>query len=127
MVLEQIGHNSSYKKLYKRLKIGESGTPFSYLRYLEKWGINVQFKRGTIDELKKCCEKEITPIVLVRTGELPYWNENVSHAMVIVGVDQMNVYIHDPAFADAPKSVPVGDFDLAWLEMNEKMAILSRS
>lgn len=127
MVLQHIGYDVSYKKLCKRLKIGSAGTPFSHLRYLEKWGIAVQLKQETIDGLKRYCEQGVTPIVFVRTGELPYWDENVSHALVVVAVDQKHIYVHDPSFADAPKPIPIGDFDLAWLGMNDKVAILSRS
>lgn len=126
MVLDQLGHKFSYRKLYRLLKIGESGTPFRNLRYLSKWKVDVQFLRGTIELLKTLCDEGKLPIVFVRTGELPYWNENVSHALVVVGVDDTNVYVHDPVFPDAPKSVFIGDFDLAWLLMDEKFALLSK-
>jgi len=65
-------------------------------------------------------------IVLVRTGELPYWQGvDTFHSVVIVGYDQMHVFVNDPYFGDAPQMVARADFLLAWLEMGYRYAAIS--
>jgi uncharacterized protein YvpB len=52
----------------------------------------------------------------VSTVELPYWQISTDHAVLVVGMDGQRVYLHDPAFANAPIQVSMGAFELAWLE-----------
>lgn len=66
------------------------------------------------------------PIVFVNTGELPYWDANVDHAVVLIGMDSTHAIVNDPFFTRAPISIPLGDFDLAWLEHNEMYAVITR-
>jgi len=49
---------------------------------------------------------------------------STNHALVLVGIDEDYVLVNDPAFSDAPKSVGVGEFDLAWLNGDNTCAIL---
>lgn len=65
-------------------------------------------------------------IAFVNTAELPYWTEATGHAVVVVGIDDDNLYLNDPAFHDAPKKVSQGDFLLAWLEADEYYALIQR-
>jgi uncharacterized protein YvpB len=66
-------------------------------------------------------------IVFLRTGELPYWQEDTGHAVVLVGMDEDVVYLNDPAFAQAPQRVSRGDFLLAWLEFDYDYAVITAS
>jgi uncharacterized protein YvpB len=63
-------------------------------------------------------------IAFIKTGELPYWDEDMDHAVVVVGLDEKYIYLNDPYFPDAPIQVLHGDFDLAWLERDEFYAVL---
>ncbi len=65
-------------------------------------------------------------IVFVRTGDLPYWGADVGHAVVVTGLHDDLVYLHDPAFNNAPQIVGLGDFGLAWLEAGEYYAVIRR-
>jgi len=71
----------------------------------------------------------VVVIVSVRTGELPYWEEDVPHAVVVVGIDTATevAYVNDPAFEHAPIAVPVGDFVLAWDALGNRCAMIGRS
>jgi hypothetical protein len=40
-------------------------------------------------------------------------------------MNDANVYLNDPAFVQAPMQVSIGDFDLAWLEHDEKYAVIT--
>ena len=43
--------------------------------------------------------------MFVDTGQLPYWDESANHALVVVGLDEDYVYVHDPEFPNAPLQV----------------------
>jgi hypothetical protein len=63
-------------------------------------------------------------IAFVATQELSYWSDATGHAVVVTGIDEMHVYLIDPAIVDAPKKVEIGEFDLAWLGMNAYCAVI---
>ncbi len=66
-------------------------------------------------------------LILLRTRELPYWQGmDLYHSVVLVGYDDKHLYLNDPNFENVPLSVLVGDFELAWLEMNYRYAVLSK-
>jgi len=46
------------------------------------------------------------------------------HAIVLVGYDETHVYANDPHFALSPQVIPIGDFDLAWLEMGNRYIVI---
>jgi hypothetical protein len=58
------------------------------------------------------------------TGDLPYWSANLRHAVLVVGYDDVAVYLNDPAYPVAPQSVGWGDFMLAWSEFDYRYALL---
>lgn len=74
--------------------------------------------------LAACAAMLLAYVAFVKTGELPYWDEDCDHAVVVAGLDDEVVYLNDPAFPDAPVQVPRGDFDLAWLGRDEFFAAL---
>ncbi|MDX1523805.1 MAG: C39 family peptidase, partial [Anaerolineae bacterium] len=77
-----------------------------------------------IETLHQQLEHNIPPIVFVATQDLSYWKEATGHAVVVAGLDEQSIYLHDPSFAEAPKNVPLPEFDLAWLGMDEFFALL---
>ncbi len=124
MVLDYLQVSASYEMLVKRLQIGYAGAPFRNLRYLEALGVSVLIEQGQIETLRLCLAKQLPPIVFVATQMLSYWDQATQHAVVVVGIDDNSVYLNDPNFADAPKAVPLAEFDLAWLEMDEFYALI---
>jgi len=52
-------------------------------------------------------------IAFVDTGELPCWSASTNHAVVIIGIDEENVILKEPAFDAEVQIVPRGDFGLA--------------
>ncbi len=106
-----------------------AGTPASNVARLSSWGINVQYlSEAKLNDLRQGSEKGNAIIVFVRTGELPYWEEDVPHAVVVVGVDTTVeiVYVNDPAFKRAPVAIPVGDFMLAWDALGNRGAVIGQ-
>lgn len=127
MVLDHLGVRYRYNRIRRLLRtIPNAGTPYSNVRYLAKLRISVLHERGTLDDLRHHLNNGSPCIIFLKTGDLPYWDEDVPHAVVLVGMDEQFVYLHDPELAIAPVSVSIGDFDLAWLAHGERYAVLSK-
>ena len=126
MALDFLGVSVTYDHLVKLLKIESFGAVFSKVRELEQVGVQVIYKRGTLEELHDHLSNNRPCIALVWTGELPYWQSSTFHAVVVAGLDDQSVYLNDPDFPDAPVQVSHGDFGLAWLERDELYAALMK-
>jgi len=126
MVLAYLGVEVNYFQLLKLLHITEIGTAFYHIRELEKLGVIVVYKQGTLDEVHTHLSNNRPCIAAVKTKDLPYFVEDTDHAVVIVGLDDQFVYLNDPAMSDAPQQVSRGDFLLAWIERDELYATLMK-
>ncbi len=127
MVLGYMGVRIPYQRLLRTLEIiPDMGTPSFKVVNLQRLGFTVIYRQGTFDELLQHLLAGHPCIVFVRTGQLPYRSDNTDHAVVVVGMDKQNVYVNDPESAEAPIRVSRGDFDLAWLEHDEKYAVITR-
>lgn len=126
MALAYLGVAATYDQLLKLLRVEWYGAPSSNIRRLEQLGIVIIYKAGNLEELHAYLLQDYPCIAFIKTGELPYWNQDLAHAVVIVGLDDDYVYLNDPEFANAPMQVSRGDFSLAWLEQGEMYAALIR-
>lgn len=125
MALNYIGRPMAYAELLRVLGVGEFGMPASRIARLAGRAVAVEYGEGTWEMLEAFIDDDQPVIVLVRTGELPYWQGvDTFHSVVIVGYDQTHVFVNDPYFDDAPKAVTRGDFLLAWLEMGYRYAVI---
>lgn len=113
-----------YDRLIQTLQIGQAGAPFRNLRNLERFGVAVKIRQGQIETLRTLIEQELPPVVFVATQELSYWREATNHALIVVGFENDLIYVNDPSLTDAPRSITVAEFDLAWLEMDEFYALI---
>lgn len=126
MILAYHGKAVSRWRLKRLLGIiGNVGTPFSRIVRIEKYGVTVHHQKSNLAMLKQHIGNDWPCIVSVSTKELPYWSEETSHAVVVVGIDEKQVYLNDPFLDFAPVQVPIGEFDLAWLEGREMIAVVS--
>ena len=114
-IASQIGH------------ITGAGTPARNVVRLSAPGIRVSYvAQGTLAQVEQSLAEGAVPILFVRTGELPHWEEDTAHALVIVGIENDVIIIHDPAFEHAPIPVPIDDFSLAWYEFGNQWAMVAR-
>ncbi|MBV7335476.1 C39 family peptidase [Chloroflexi bacterium TSY] len=121
MVLRYLGKSYRYGRIRRLLQVQKGyGTPFPRIRALARLNVDVVYQQGTLHDLYRYLIQGWPSIVPVKTSDLPHWeNIQIDHAVVVVGIDSFSVNINDPAFDRAPIRVPIGDFDLAWLERNE--------
>lgn len=127
MVLNYLDVNFSYNRLVRILKIQtDYGTASSNIHAVSRFGVRVTYRQGNLQVLREHLESSEPCIVFVKTGELPYWQRNIDHAVVVVGIDESQIYLNDPDLPTAPTRVPLGDFDLAWLEHDEMYAVITK-
>jgi ABC-type bacteriocin/lantibiotic exporter with double-glycine peptidase domain len=125
MVLTHLAMPVAYEKLLNLLQVRSGfGTPAGNIRYLEQLKLEIIYRQGDFDDLADHLKQGQPCIAFIKTSELPYWDEAVDHAVVIVGLDDQFIYLNDPAFPTAPIQVERGEFDLAWLNWGEKYAVL---
>lgn len=84
--------------------------------------INVSF-----DDLVRWLQENVPPIVFVSTAPLHYWQTKCLHALVVVGVEEQLVWVHDPTLATAPTAIPRDEFLAAWGELAQLAALVKGS
>jgi len=129
MVLAYLDLPSSQDRLARELDVRPPvGAPASNVIRLRSDVLDVTFTAGSLDDLREHLAHSTPPIVFVQAGELPHWHGHISqHAIVVIGVDERDVHVLDPATGAAPISIPVGDFLLAWGELDYIYALVVRS
>jgi hypothetical protein len=104
------------------------GTPASSIVNLRSRYIEVLYRvGGVLDDIQFCLQNSYPVIAFVQAGELPHLHRTrAQHAILIVGLDDRELFLHDPAIADNPIAVPLGDFRLAWDELDNRYAVITR-
>ena len=126
MVMRYLQVPADYDQLVRILGITDIGAPFSRLLRLNTLGVEVTLAEGNMAHLHQHLANGLPCIASVETRELPYWRGVASpHAVVVCGMDQHYVHLLDPAFVTGPFLATHGDFDLAWLERDEKYATVT--
>ena len=130
MVLDFLGIQRSQDELASQMhSIPHVGTVGRNILNLQSPGLHVIYTHGTLEHLRLWLSQEVPVIALVQTVELPYWDKmEARHAVVVVGLDEENVYLLDPARAPEVITVSRGDFALAWEEwMDGRCAVIARA
>lgn len=127
MVLHSVGNQQPQDVLNTALGLTAIGIPYRNILRLSQFGVQVSLLAGEVANLRQAIDNGVPPIVFVKTGDLPYWSANTSHAVVIVGYDEESVFLNDPMFDEAPQCVRWDDFMLAWSEQDYMFAIVSIS
>lgn len=124
MVLDYLHVPIPYERLVRLLQVDAIGTPFRNLRQLQQLGLSIHIGAGSVQSLRDRLEEGLPSIVAVDTAQLSYWDEATDHAIVVVGMDEQQVYVNDPDGADAPQSISLAAFELAWLEKDYLCAVV---
>ncbi len=119
MVLAYQKRQVSEAELAAILGTQSFGTPISHITKLQTYQYKIEYRSFSESELRACLRQALPLIARVWTGMLTYWSEETFHVVVVVGYDETNVYLNDPAFAAAPQSVVWDSFLAAWAEYDE--------
>jgi len=125
MILASFGHLMDQKDLARLPGTSWLGTPSSNVRRLASLGYAVAYGEASLEEIATYLEQEIPVIAFVRTSDLPYWQTDTAHAVVVVGIDEHQVYVNDPYIAEAPQPIPQEAFLLAWARQDYTFAVVS--
>lgn len=128
MILSAWQDDVSEAELSRLFGSTQYGTPSSRVTRLSQRGYTVEYRTATLQEINRWLAARIPIIAFVQTEFLEYWAhlENTRHAVVIVGIDNQNVYLNDPLFESAPQVASIDGFLAAWAEMDEVVAMIKR-
>ena len=93
MLLIYLGLAPNYEHVLKLLRIQpEVGTPAYNVRDLSGLGVKVTYQQGTLVDLAEHLGNNRPCLTPVQTGELPHWDVQTKHAVVVRGLDDDYVY-----------------------------------
>jgi len=125
MVLTHLGLECSEAEVSQMLGAREFGTPSFAVRRLIAEGLQVTYGEWSVAQLATVLAAERPVILFVRTGLLDYWQEDVAHAVVVVGVEEgERFWVHDPALPDGPRAVSWNGLLAAWAEFDHRAALI---
>jgi hypothetical protein len=130
MALAQLGVEITQAELAQVLGTRAGvGTPFSRAERLKKWDVRIQLTQHiSIDNLAIALAADTAIIVaLTTTPGLPGWgNIRTQHTVLVVNTGAEQIVYQDPALSYGPVSTLCAEFLLAWSEMDERAAFLSK-
>lgn len=100
------------------------GTPTSRIERLSNRGYKVTYAEGSQNILGEWLNQDIPVILFVRTGELPYWEIDTAHPLILCGLAQDKAMIADPAVDASSCAISIGDLLLAWSHFDYTFATL---
>ncbi len=115
MVLAFYGLQVSESQLRALFKTRPGGTSAAnVLLRLPELGYTASVYTASFFEMARLVGEGMPCIVQVWTEHLSYWREIWMHDLVVVGVEGDTVFVNDPAFPGAPKTVAKSEFERAW-------------
>jgi hypothetical protein len=127
MVVAHLGLERSENDVSQALGAQPFGTPSFAVRRLDVWGLHVVYREWTIPQLLSVLDAERPIILFVRTGFLDHWQQDVAHAIVLVGAEErQQFWLHDPALSSGPVVASWNGVLAAWAEFGYRGALISR-
>lgn len=118
------GDSLTQEDIARWLGTTEIGTPVGRIQQMSRRGFEVVYRQGSLDELHNWLARDLPCILFVRTGELSYWEYDTPHAVVLVGFEDDEAFVLDPAHVRFPMKIAVGELMLAWSELGYTFAVL---
>lgn len=115
MVLDYLQVPINYPRLLKLLETKPFGTVFGNLRSLQVLGLHVLIEEGSRDRLAGYIATGLPCIAAIKTGP-PAWHHVTNHAIIVVGIDEETVYLHDPEQASGPQTMTYKEFAVYWVD-----------
>ena len=127
MVLAYLGFDVSYAQLIKLLGTQRFGTSFWNIKRLEQLGATVTIDHLALAEIGSNLTLGLPVIACLNTADLSYWSQAVDHVVVVVGIDEQQVYVNDPSLSHGQYPVPRAEFELAQLQYDNLCAVIRRT
>lgn len=127
MILLALGDNASEDQLAQLFDTEWYGTPASRIQRLTQRGYRTTYEQTTLEQLQHDLHQQTPAVIFLRTGDLPGWQEDVAHAVVLIGLTANTAIIHDPARDTGPDEINLEAFLLAWSEMDYYCATITRA
>ena len=126
MVLAYLGIEHSQAELNRLLGLTAIGTPYRNIERLARLGLTVSLRTGSASDLRAAIDDGTPPILFLMTGDLPYWQGNTSHAVLLIGYDDTTARLADPVFPTSPQLTTWDELLLAWGEHDYAYATVTR-
>ena len=79
---------------------------------------------SNVGELRHSLAADQPVIVFVQTGALEYWNMDIFHTAVLIGLDDTTAAFNDPYFETAPQTTSLITFEKAWAQTGQFAAFI---
>jgi len=107
IVLAYYRKEISEQNIRRIIKTRPAGTNPVNVTFLKAINIETKVLFSNLGELKHLLWSGKPMITLLWTGELSYWQSmeymDYLHSVVVIGFDESNIILNDPAFSDYPK------------------------
>jgi len=126
MVMTEPGFTVFYNQLITLLDTKSFGTPFRNIKRLEQLGAAVTIDHLSLAEIETTLLSGLPVVTCVHTADLGYWSQALDHVVVVVGLDEKQVYVNDPSLSTGQQPVPRAEFELAQLHYDNLCAVIQR-
>ena len=88
MVLAYLQQPALQEDIARQIGAQPAGVPAFNIRRLATWGLEVEYGQGSLNERSAALTRGYPPIIFLIPSELPEWQEDTPHAVVLVGLDR---------------------------------------
>jgi ABC-type bacteriocin/lantibiotic exporter with double-glycine peptidase domain len=127
MILSGQGLQHSEAEITKIIGAQAHGAPSYSVMRLQSPRLHVEYRSWSIVDVLSAIRSGTPAIAFVRTQFLDYWQEDVAHAVVIVGAEPEEMFwVHDPMLATGPVTTLWNGLLAGWAEFSYRGATLRR-
>jgi predicted double-glycine peptidase len=101
MVLAHLGELRTEAELRSILDTQPTGTRAGNIMRIAGPAFEVYLRSSNSTELEKVLAENQPPIVFLQTSSLEYWNMDIFHTAVLIGLDSAQAVLNDPYFGTA--------------------------
>jgi ABC-type bacteriocin/lantibiotic exporter with double-glycine peptidase domain len=124
MVLAYHGCQQTEEELRHLLGTTPAGTRAGNVVAVSALDFDVSLRAANLSQLRAALAANTPPLVFLQTGALAYWNMDIFHTAVVVGITESTVYLNDPFFTAAPQSTSLSTFEQAWAATGQLTAFI---
>jgi ABC-type bacteriocin/lantibiotic exporter with double-glycine peptidase domain len=124
MVLAHHGSIRTEAELRTLLDTGPTGTRAGNVMRVSSDQFEVHLRPSNVLELRQLLSANEPAIVFLKTGALEYWQRDIFHTAVVVGIDSTTIVLHDSYFPTGPQTTSLESFEKAWARTGQFAAFI---